>query len=450
MIRLLANPEVPCGARSIVFGAAALALSACLCGTIFAQPLPDRAPANKTWEEVTAHFASLRADQMLESRIDGALLREISPERTLSFLAGFLSKDQPQAMRVHALCALGAAAIPESAAIVESLALDRTEDPKVRHAALWPTLAKFDKDRARAIGISCLRDPERTVRLGAYSLLGNVGGNAAVAALQRQFLTNADRERAAVALGSTKEPSAIKFLVKHSPLEELRRNRDRRDAFVHAMATTPTRDALRVMTDLADGADCYLIQQALPYFRAFHSPEIGPDLVAYFEDGAARRRRLPDYHDLWFFANSRALGADSTARLRALVKEINPDAQFDLPAADPGEIDDETLGAAIAATFGSGPLGLARGANLTRLRVNGRAAPAKALMHLQGAGYSVEPADQGEMNLQVCSVRHVRRLGERQIVLHATFSSVVSAFLLVRENDNWVVAKREDLGIKCL
>lgn len=448
-MRPLATAEATCYSGRITFAATSLWLGVFLAGPAFSLSPPDRMPANKTWAEVTRHFATLKPDQMHESRADGTLLRQIDPQRVLPFLSGFLGKDQPQGVRLNALCALDAAAVPESAAIVENIALDPAEDPRVRYSALWPTLTNFDKDRASEIGIACLRDPERTVRLGAYWLLGRVGGDAAVAALQRQFLTTDEKNLAAQALGHTREPSAIKFLVRHSPLEELRRDDDRRDAFVRAMAATPIADAEAPITELVKGADCYLIKQALPYFRAFLSSDVGPDLVAYFEHAALREKRLRHYPDLWFFANAPALYADATERLRALVREVYPDAEFGTPVAESSELDDETLGAVIAATFGSKPAGLGHNASTIQLVVNGSAPSEQVVTQLQHGGYPVEPASRYEIDQRICAINGFQRIADGQILLEQTFFDSVWGFLVARQNGNWVVAKRERLRILC-
>ena len=425
-----------------------LSFGVCLAGTAFAVSPTDSTPQNATWDEVTNHFVALKPDVSDQSERDGALLRKLDPQRALPFIAAFLGKDQPQGVRLNALSALNGAALPESAVLIERIALDAKEDPVVRYSALWPTLTKFDHAHARNIGIMSLRDPERTVRLGAYRLLGEVGGEEAVAALERQFLATDEKGLVTEALGRTKDPAAIKFLVARTPVAALRKDQLWRDAFVRAMAGTPVAEAKPAMIELIRGGDSYATRRALPYLRQFPLAELGPELVALFEE-SSHKKRLKDYPDLWLFANSPALSAESTGPLRELVREVYPEAEFGTATAQSVELDDEAFGAAIAATFGSRPVGLGREANSIKLVLADRIPSAQLLARLQNIGYPVEPVSRYEIDSRICLVGLVRRIGDEQILLIESFYDSVWGFLLVRQNERWVLVKREHLRTLC-
>jgi hypothetical protein len=324
-----------------------LVLALLLSTRVFAVTAPSHPPRTWTWEEITQDFATLAPDRSDFSERDGALMKNLNPAGTLTFLLPFLAKDRPQGVRLNALYALRAAALPESARVVEGIALDLTEDPRVRYSALWPFLTKFDKTRAADIGLTCLRDKERTVRLGAYWLVGQTGGTAVIDALKERFFLAAEEKQLALqALGNTKDPAAIKFLVEHSPIDHLRSDKDWRDNFVRAMAATPIAEAQPTMLALMNEGDHLLRAQALPYFRALPSAEVGPCIVDYFNDPKTRRG-LKTYADVWFFANSPALTEESKEPLRERVKETYLEAVFDKVASERGEVDDDTLGAVI-------------------------------------------------------------------------------------------------------
>jgi hypothetical protein len=388
-----------------------LFLALFLFGNVYAFGKTNQPSSDWTWEEITKDFAALRPDSSDRSLKDGALLRKIDPARTLSFLLPFLSKDQPPGIRLNAISAFNGAELPDSAPFIEKVALDSEEDSRVRYSALWPTLSKFDKTRASEVGIACLSDKEKTVRLGAYWLLGHTGGAAAIDALKARFLTSDEKQLALQALGDTKDPEAIKFLVEQSSADDLRKDEAWRRNFARAMAATPIAEAQEKMVGLMHYGDWLVQRDALLYFRTFPSAEAGPCIVAYFEDPRTSRG-LKSYADTWFFANATALRAETKESLRDCVRETYPEAVFDKGLTEPAVLDDDTLSAIIGATFGKEPS-------------------------------SLSPDERS-------CVGSVQRIADDQVLLKQNSGSAVIGFLVVRKDGHWVVAAKKLLRIICL
>jgi hypothetical protein len=164
------------------------------------------------------------------------------------------------------------------------------------------------------------------------------------------------------------------------------------------------------MVELMRLGDWLLQRDALPYFRKFPSAEAGPCIVAFFED---------------------------------------PEAVFDEVVTEAAEIDDDTLGAVIRATFGKRPVGLGPYAKSIWLVANSKTASPGVLGRLQDIGYPVEAVPEYRIDDRICDVHSVQRLTDDQVLLQETFNDTVWGFLVVRKDKNWVVAKRERLRILC-
>lgn len=416
------------------------------------------------WDNAANDFANLPPESLDRSQKAGALLRQIDPDRTLSFLIAFAGQEKPRGIRLNAFNALSTAALPQSISFCEKTALDQAEDSAIRASALG-CLSVLDPKRAVDVGSICLRADAPEVRTRALWTLSRGGGTAAIAALEQEFTAAAsgpaakrsggypaafsDKHMPLEALAATHDAEAARFILQHSQVDKMRRDRRWAGIFVDAMAGSPTIDAQPAMLKLMRDADCYLALQALPYFRQVLSPDAGPYLVDLFEYLNSKPKRLAQYPQLWFFANAPGLRPDSQSRLRRLVTEILPDAAFDVPAVEPPDVNEKTLGQVIAATFGHKPAGFYYYPKLIQLVVNGQEPSAQLVGDLRSAGYPVEATSRYQIVEPICAVDHIQRVADDQMLLNETFSDSVWAFLVARRGADWVLVRKERQQILC-
>lgn len=312
---------------------------------------------------------------------------------------------------MNALRALNSAALPDAAPIIERIVLDVEDDPAIRSAALGD-LAKFDNAQAAEVGIACLRDKERQVRHTACWVLGELGGEAVIAALKDHFLTSNEKGSAAYALGRTRDPEIARFVIAQTSLDELRKDCGLQQSYAGVMGEIPLAEAYETMLTLLREGCSHARNRAVSYFRAFPTAEAGADIVAQLEDRAKARPALRTYSDVWFFANAPGLTEKSKDCLRRRVLATYPEAVFDKVRTEPPVFDDDTVGAIIGATLGKDPSSL----SLDERKQFGA----------------------------------VERIADDQILLTQHTGSADLGYLVVRKEGQWVVAVRQLLRIICL
>lgn len=250
------------------------------------------------------------------------------------------------------------------------------------------------------------------------------------------------------ALAATRHPQALKFLLEHSTLEDLRANTSWAVSFVSAMAASPAAEAQPRMIALMQEGDTYLRRAALLYFATYPSAEVEQCVLETLNELLAREGGLKSYPELWAMANVRKFAPDVQQALRNRVREFYPDAVFDPNVKDSPSLDEETLAEVIAATFRPKPVGIYRPELGIHLVVNSSAPSAEVTNRVRSVGYTVAPRTEYDIEPQIC-VASAHRVARNQVLVKELFHDTEWAFLVVQQADGWEVVKRERLRLIC-
>jgi HEAT repeat protein len=141
---------------------------------------------------VTADFLALPATWAHDGEKDGRRLKELDPKRAAAFLIPFLSKEvpyqwipflkkkRPYGLRAKAIGALGKSAFHDAIPELCAIALDTTDEAKLREQALYPGLAYMQHPAAIKTASALASDKLDRVRRSAFWVLANHGTDEAI------------------------------------------------------------------------------------------------------------------------------------------------------------------------------------------------------------------------------------------------------------------------------
>jgi len=277
-------------------------------------------PDTQSWGQVTADFVAREAQVANDGYFDGHRLKVLDPKRAATFLISYLASDKPPGLRLKAIGALGSLSFQEAIPKLCAIALDETEDPNLRKAALTPGLRYMKHPEAVKTATALAAHESDSVRIGAYWVLSEHGTDEAIEVLAGRLRANEKPllPQLILALTYSKHPRAGRIVFDLVDFAALPHDKSHLFAYSFAMERYRLPDAQQNMLLLAQEPDQPLsCNYALRYFSSFPREDVTRLLLAYIE---ADREPSSDFYDtITEFTRSPNISSESKSKLSALI-----------------------------------------------------------------------------------------------------------------------------------
>jgi hypothetical protein len=276
-------------------------------------------PDTRSWEQVTADFLAREGRHANDGEYDGRRLKELDARKAAAFLIPLLAKDQPYALRVKAIGALGWSSFQEAIPALSAIAMDASDNEEIRAEALNPGLRYMKHSEAVKTATALTADKSVRIRNGAYWVLSGHGTDDAIEVLAARLQAKDAPliEELINALTYSEHPRAGKLVFEHVDFSVLPHDEPHLSAYSIAMEHYRIPEARQNMLILAKQRDMPLsCFYALRYFGAFPREDVVPTLIAYIE---AKKPVNDLYETVTEFIKSPAVGKKSKSKLSAFL-----------------------------------------------------------------------------------------------------------------------------------